>query len=206
MFYVVLPYNDYDEIVEDLVAFSINKWEAMEYSKQFYYFDVNIVECDTTDANIMYNTVVSEYGVRIDCDSAILKYRSVINSNKYYLYTDNQIVDLYTNQSMTTVYLDELLHSIYYVIDICKYLNDPMSVKLKTLVTYFLYKYIIRVILVDRTDISMFQEFIDESGLVDTGRVTQLKNGEYCVTVDDIVDMQEILKRCIYSIYGPIGD
>ena len=65
-------------------------------------FDVNIVECDTTDANIMYNTVVSEYGVRIDCDSAIIKYQSIINSNKYYLYTENQLVDLYTNQSMTT--------------------------------------------------------------------------------------------------------
>ena len=52
----------------------------------------------------------------------------------------------------------------------------------------------------------IFDHVSDESGLVDTGRVTQLKNGEYCVTDDDIVDMQEILKRCIYSMYGPIGD
>ena len=202
MFYVVLPYND-NQVVDDLVAFSEEQWLAVEYAKEWDCYDISIAEYDVSDKNTMFESLCIDCDVRIDDSYEINLYRlSIKPPDRYYLYTDSQFLSMSEySPTISEEYLEETLSGIYGVKILCDYLSDQISEKLNTVINYILYKYMVRVVLFNKTDISNFQDFIEKSGMASSGHLSKYKGG-YVVADDDILNMGMIIKLCM-GMYRP---
>lgn len=201
MYYVIIPYNNEDEIVIDLVAYTQNMYYATQYTKQWKCYKLVTLEYDC-DETTLFKAVTRDYNLSMSYDNDILVYDVKSHPTiKEFYYTELQFISVTEyNPSMSEEYLDLLWDGIYCVTILCQYVNEFISGKLSTLLQYILYKYVIRVILINHLDINEHPDFIEASGLSKSGNLYKYKD-TYIVTEDSIIDVGTLLMMTMDTAY-----